>query len=125
MSFALFFQLILSSCVSFICRFVMITFIVLLPLRLVCSAVFLSSTRQVHFSATSRHRRHLLDSIFHSLHVSTVLNSLLFLILLLVCPSFALGQQCPQLEPSFQSPILIPHSSIRPPLNCHCSFLLP
>src|SRR5215469_8651461 len=45
MSFALCFQLILSSCVSFICWFVMITFIVLLPLRLVCSAVVLSSTR--------------------------------------------------------------------------------
>src|SRR5215469_6913249 len=67
MSFVLFFQLILSSCVSFICWFVMITFIVLLPMRLVCSAVFLSSTRQVHFSATSRHRRHLLDSLSHSI----------------------------------------------------------
>src|SRR5215469_4206169 len=125
MSFVLFFQLILSSCVSFICWFVMITFIVLLPLRLVCSAVFLSSTRQVHFSATSRHRRHLLDSIFHSLHVSIVFSSLLFLILLLVCPSLFLGQQCSQPQPSFQSPVLIPHSSICPPLNCHYSFLLP
>src|SRR5215469_8967026 len=76
MSFALFFLLILSSCVSFICWFVMITFIVLLFLRLVCFAVFLSSTRQVHFSATSRHRCHLLDSIFHSLRVSTVCSSL-------------------------------------------------
>src|SRR5215831_4378715 len=107
MSFALFFQLILSSCVSFICRFVMITFIVLLPLHLVCSAVFLSSTRQVHFSATSHHRRHLLDSIFHSLHASTVFVSLLFLILLLVCPSLSPGQQCSQPEKSSQSPVLI------------------
>src|SRR5215469_14676659 len=86
MSFALFFQLILSSCVSSICWFVMITCIVLHPLRLIYSAVFQSSTRQVHFSATSRHSRHLLDSIFHSLQVSTVFGSLLFLILLLVCP---------------------------------------
>src|SRR5215469_10544817 len=125
MSFPLFFQLILTSCVLFICWFVMIIFIVLLPLRLLCSAVFLSSTRQVHFSATSRHRRHLLDSIFHSLHVSTVFGSLLFLILLLVCPSLSFGQQCSQLAPSFQSPVLIPHSSICPPLNCHYSFLLP
>src|SRR5215469_14638747 len=103
----------------------MIIFIVLLPLRLLSSAVLLSSTRQVHFSATGRHRRHLLGSVFHSLHVSTVFCSLLFLILLLVCPSLSLGQQCSQPEPSFQSPILIPHSSICPPLNCHYSFLLP
>src|SRR5215469_9186563 len=77
-SFALFSALILSCCVSLIRFFVMIIFIVLLPLRLACSAVSLSSTRQVHFSATSRYRHQLLDSIFHSLHISTVVSSLLF-----------------------------------------------
>ena len=75
----LFFGLIFFSCVAFIRWFVLIIFIAILPLRLVCSAVYLPSTRQVHCGASRRYRRRLLDSHFHSLYVFSVFGFLLFI----------------------------------------------
>ena len=105
--------------------FVVIIFTVIYTLRLVCTVVFLSSTRPEHLSVSRRYRRRQLDSISHSLHVSCVFGFLLFIFLHQICPFLSISQHNSQLVLPFQSPVLIPHSSICPPLNNHYTFLLP